>query len=103
VQKFKERTDKRALIYEQVERFFAPLTRPKGNKNIRRIGNAVCEFAAQKSNRASAQQEFFEGHRGVNIPHISQMEGAHPSFGRHNNMAKSIKKLADDISAIDQT
>ncbi len=95
-------------IVDQLERFFAPLSR-KGDDRDREIANTVCDWAIKRYNRAGYISEIFAGSKGEKKVVNNGMRDAPPKAGRHTKILfdiiglnKNLKKIEQDIESLPQ-
>lgn len=102
MEKLTARAELHGLIYDQVERLFAPFSR-KGSNQTRAIANAVCDYLEQRANKSQYLAELFDGHRGLNVKVQAaekMSDGGLPQTGRHVALIRAISTMTDELKTI---
>jgi len=106
--KLKKKVGDTGSAYEQVERFFAPLTRQEEAVELRKVVNVVCDFFEEKSTKALNMQMYLPCadklvSDSTTTSSSSIIQKDRPQFddyGRHIAMERAVKQHSKEIEAL---
>lgn len=104
LKKFDQKIQAWGGAVDQLERFFAPLTR-RGSQEIRDLANLLIDHATLKYNKLFNMKLYYESHRGDKkytfSDCISTMENAPPKAGRHAELRRKRDTKKEEIKKIE--
>ena len=99
-----KRAEELVQEYKQAESLFAPYTR-RGDKRVRTIANAVCDFLEERASRAQYSTELFDGYREEGPTesirdNAAKMKTPLPTFGRHTDLMRKVAETKAEIEKL---